>query len=113
MRIDYLIELLQAAKEDGYENVLRANENLTRWGEFYTDNSYTEEWTPSGVVLVIEEEWNDAAIPPKKMELIIAHCPDWSPDEYQVCYHNGTEYTYDNLPNNMFHETVERWRYLD
>lgn len=112
MQIQHLIDVLKESIAAGYKNVVRANEDATRWWEFYTDHADTDDWHPSDVVITVVEKWIDATILPEKRELIIAHCPDRSPDEYQVCYHDWDEYTYEGIPNDMFNETVMRWKYL-
>lgn len=112
MNIDHLIDVLQESKKVWYQNVVWSNEDATRWGEFYTDHSDTEDWRPADVVITVVDNWISAATLPKQRELIIAHCPDRSPDEYQVCYHDWDEYTYEGIPNDMFNETVMRWKYL-
>ena len=39
-------------------------------------------------------------------QLVLARCPDWCIEGYQVCRWNGLEFHYYDQPNETFNETV-------
>ncbi len=50
---------------------------------------------------------------PPRNSFLLARCEEWNEAGYQVCYHNGREFTYDEVPNDMFDKHVTEWIELD
>ena len=52
---------------------------------------------------------SESNIKPDVGRVILAYCPEWSGMEYQVCMWNGRTFTYEEQPNEDFHEYVDSW----
>ena len=58
-------------------------------------------------------KWFDRdGIEPMRGTRVICYCPDWNDSEYQVAIFNGNEFYYDEQPNEMFDEHVQKWALL-
>lgn len=50
---------------------------------------------------------------PPRYSFVLARCEEWNDSGYQVCFYNGKEFTYDEVPNDMFNDLVTEWILLD
>ena len=50
---------------------------------------------------------------PPRNSILLVRCEEWNDEGYQVCYHNGKEFTYSGIPNNMFDNLVTEWIELE
>ena len=46
---------------------------------------------------------------PPRIVYLLAKCEGWNESGYQVCYHDGKKFTYDECPNDMFDRYVTDW----
>jgi len=49
---------------------------------------------------------------PPTGHVLIAECPEWCDEGFQICKWNGREFYYDAQPNDMFHKLVVGWKIL-
>ena len=53
--------------------------------------------------------WQTRDVEPPKNRTIIAYCPGWCDEGYQICKWDGKKFYYLSQPNEMFDENVEEW----
>jgi len=54
--------------------------------------------------------WNDKGkIEPPIDRLLIAYCPEWNEEGYQICKWDGAQFYYEGQPSDTFHILVEQW----
>lgn len=46
---------------------------------------------------------------PEKYKPVIVYCPDWCDEEYQICFWDGSKFTYADVSNERFNEFIEAW----
>ena len=51
-------------------------------------------------------------LPPRR-SYVLAECEGWNDSGFQVCYYNGKEFTYNEVPNDMFDMYVTGWILID
>lgn len=56
-------------------------------------------------------EWIEkkSKVKPPMARPILCHCPGWNDTGYQIAHYSGSEFYYDEQPNDMFHDEVIAW----
>jgi len=53
--------------------------------------------------------FKERSMTPPPNRVLVAYCPDWSEDGYQICKYNESGFYYDAQPNDDFNKYVTHW----